>query len=389
MKKTVAIIQARIGSTRLPFKMMLSLHGKPIIEWVLKRVERSKLIDEIIVAIPLGEDNDILQKYINELGFNVFRGSENNVLSRFYESVKDKSATNIVRICADNPLIDAKEIDNLIKFYNTNKCDYAYNHIPKNNLYPDGLGAEILSFELLKWLNENVVLQHHKEHCLSYITDNEDKFCIKTFDPLDKTLHHPELRFDIDTFDDYHNLAMKDFDIDITSEELILLYIKNESFYSNDKKFENWNKLKQKIDKKDIAIGFREQDILVVSVGQNIGFETYGKKEEFLRPVLVFKKLGTYSFIGIPLTKTQRDGDYYYNFQYTKKIKSSAMLNQIKVFDIKRVKYKSGKIRKCDFDNIRSKFIKLLPHSKEGERTKAKIGTIVSDTTKNVKGKIK
>lgn len=222
--RIIAIIQARLGSTRLPCKMMLSLHGKPIIEWVIKRVQKSKLLDDIIVAIPISEDNDILEKYITELGVKVYRGSESNVLNRFYEAVKNENAAHIVRICADNPLIDGNEIDNLIEFYQSNSCDYAYNHIPKDNLYPDGLGAEIISFDLLKNLNEIVISQHHKEHCLSYIWDNQEKFTIKTFNPLDNNLHHPQMRFDVDTFDDYYKLSMKNFDINISSLELIKLF---------------------------------------------------------------------------------------------------------------------------------------------------------------------
>lgn len=222
--KTVAIIQARLGSTRLPYKMMLSLHGKPIIEWVIKRVQKSKKLDDIVVAIPISQENDILENYIKKLGVKVYRGSESNVLNRFYEAVKNENVTHIVRICADNPLIDGNEIDNLIKFYIKNSCDYAYNHIPKDNLYPDGLGAEIISFELLKFLNENVVLQNHKEHCLSYIWDNKEKFTIKTFDPPNKKLHRADVKLDVDTFDDYYKLAMKNFDINTSSEELIKIF---------------------------------------------------------------------------------------------------------------------------------------------------------------------
>jgi len=225
MQKIIGVIQARIGSTRLPYKMMLSLHGKPLIEWVIKRVQKSQLLDDLIVAIPISEDNDILAKYIEELNVKVYRGSESNVLNRFYESVKDKNVTEIVRICADNPLIDGNEIDNLIYFYNNSQCDYAYNHIPKNNLYPDGLGAEIISFDIIKNLNNIVDTQHHKEHCLSYIADNSEKYIIKTFDPLNKSLHHPTLKFDVDTFADYHKLCMKDFDIDISSLDLIKLFM--------------------------------------------------------------------------------------------------------------------------------------------------------------------
>lgn len=227
MSKNLAIIQARLGSTRLPNKMLLSLHGKPIIEWVIKRVQKSKLIDELIVAIPVTEDNNVLEKYIKDLGVKVYRGNEDNVLNRFYESAKGKNVENIIRICADNPLIDGIEIDNLIKFYEEEKPDYAYNHIPKNNLYPDGLGAEIISFELLQKLNDIVIEQRHKEHCLSYITDNQDKFIIKTFNPIDSSLHYPDMKFDVDTFDDYSKLAMRDFSIDITSTELIKIFKEN------------------------------------------------------------------------------------------------------------------------------------------------------------------
>lgn len=219
--KTIAIIQARIGSTRLPYKMMLSLHGSPIIEWVIKRVQKAKLVDEVIVAIPDSKENDILAKHIKNFNITLFRGSEENVLNRFYEAVKNRKSSSIIRVCADNPLIDPVEIDNLIKFYQNNNCDYAYNHIPLNNKYPDGLGAEIISFKLLEKLNNIVTQASHKEHCFSYIHDNKDNFVIKTFDPVNKSLHHPELKFDIDTFDDYYQLSTTDINININSVDLI------------------------------------------------------------------------------------------------------------------------------------------------------------------------
>jgi len=229
VNKTIAIVQARLGSTRLPFKMMLSLHGKPIIEWAIRRIQRSKLLNDIIVAIPETEDNDLLGKFIQELGVKVYRGSEGNVLERFYKSVENEGAIQIVRVRADNPLIDGNEIDSLITFFEKTACDYSYNHIPKNNSYPDGLGAEIISFNTLKHLYKVVETQHHKEHCLPYFTENSNMFDIKTFDPLDEKLHHPGMRFDVDTFDDYQALCMKDFDMDISSQNLIKLFMEKVS----------------------------------------------------------------------------------------------------------------------------------------------------------------
>ena len=222
--KNLAIIQARVGSSRLPFKMMLSLHGKPIIEWVLKRVKKSKLLDEIVVAIPNTLNDDILAKYVKNLGFNVFRGSENNVLERFYFAAKEYNPENIIRICADNPLICPVEIDNLINFFQKEKIDYAYNHIPKNNLYPDGLGAEITTFKNLETMYNEVTDKNHKEHCMSYIVENPHKFNIKTFNPLDKNLHYPNLKFDIDTIEDYKYLMNKNFDMDIKALDLVKLF---------------------------------------------------------------------------------------------------------------------------------------------------------------------
>ncbi|MGG7048333.1 MULTISPECIES: cytidylyltransferase domain-containing protein [unclassified Campylobacter] len=221
--KTIGIIQARMGSTRLPNKMMLCLHSYPIIEWVVSRVLKSGL-DDAVVAIPNTKDNDVLEKFLKKFDIRVFRGEQDNVLKRFYDAVRFLDPTHIVRICADNPLIDPVEIDNLLDFYAKNSCDYAYNHIPKNNLYPDGLGAEILSFDLFSWIYESVIFQKHKEHCLSYIWDNCDKIEIKTFDPKEDFLKRPDLKFDIDTFDDYYKLSMRDFDIDISSKEIIKIF---------------------------------------------------------------------------------------------------------------------------------------------------------------------
>ena len=133
-----------------------------------------------------------------------------------------------MRVCADNPLIWGGEIDNLIRFYlrenAAGNCDYAYNHIPRNNLYPDGLGAEIVSFGLFTRALREATLPAHREHCLSYIVDNPDLFKIRTFDPLDPALHHPELKLDMDTADDFINLSLLDIRPDITPREIVALF---------------------------------------------------------------------------------------------------------------------------------------------------------------------
>jgi hypothetical protein len=128
------------------------------------------------------------------------------------------------------------------------------------------------------------------------------------------------------------------------------------------KNFDEWNELKKKIDNKNIKIKFSVRNIYLMSVGQNVGYETFGKGDEFLRPVLVYKKLSKETFIGIPLTSKQKEGSYYFSFNFKGKI-SIAMFNQIRVFDIRREKVFYGRISQNTFDNLKKKFLDFIKDS--------------------------
>jgi spore coat polysaccharide biosynthesis protein SpsF len=219
--KVLAIIQARMLSSRLPNKMMLSLHGKPIIDWVCERVSRSNRLDAFCVAIPNTKVDDILVHHFKKKSITFYRGDEYDVLSRFYEAAVREEATTVVRICADNPLISPEEIDNLIEFFSKNDCDYAYNHIPFNNKYPDGLGAEICSMETLKKLHSLANRPEYREHLFNYMWDNSSHFCIKTFDPKDHLLWQPQIKLDLDTYSDYLFLQKRPFTVNMTSRQVI------------------------------------------------------------------------------------------------------------------------------------------------------------------------
>ena len=147
---TVAIIQARVGSSRLPMKSLLCLRGHALIDWVVNRVSEAARLDGVVVAMPDTERDNVLQAHLDDCGVAVVRGSEQDVLSRFLLAARETHADRIVRICADNPFVWGEAIDRLVDFYNASNLDYAYNHIPRNNLWPDGLGAEILSRDLLE-----------------------------------------------------------------------------------------------------------------------------------------------------------------------------------------------------------------------------------------------
>lgn len=134
-----------------------------------------------------------------------------------------------------------------------------------------------------------------------------------------------------------------------------------------DDKFDKWNSTKKDINNKKFNLKFRSRDIYFMSVGQNIGSETYGKGDEFLRPVLVYKKLSKETFLGIPLTSKEKSGTYFFNFNLKGK-RSTASFNQMRVFDIKRIKFYYGEIGCNTFSNLEKKlenFMKVTPHKEE------------------------
>jgi mRNA-degrading endonuclease toxin of MazEF toxin-antitoxin module len=141
-------------------------------------------------------------------------------------------------------------------------------------------------------------------------------------------------------------------------------------------RFDEWNQLKKLLHNKKEIIKFKESEIYFLSVGENIGFETYGKSELFLRPVLIYKKLNKQTFVGIPLTSQKKEGSYYFNFSYKQGKISTAMFHQMRVFDIKRSEYYSGKISKRTMKNLKEKlkeFMNFTSSKEEEDRpTRAK-----------------
>ncbi len=134
------------------------------------------------------------------------------------------------------------------------------------------------------------------------------------------------------------------------------------------KSFDMWNSQKKHLENQDKLIGFSQYEIVFMKIGVNIGFEQDGKGEDFLRPVLVYKKFNNQVFLGIPLTSKAKNNQFHFEFEYKKDKKSFAILSQLKLFDIKRAKYKDGKISKNDFIKLQDKLLKLIvtPLQEEG-----------------------
>jgi len=220
-ERVVGVVQARIGSRRLPGKMMMLLQGTPIIEWVFRRLQTSSRLHQTVFAIPDTAPNEGLAKHLSRLGATLFRGDEADVLDRIYQAAKRFEARQVVRICADNPFISGSEVDRLVDFFLREKCDYAYNHVPRNNRYPDGLGAEIASFETLELIYREAREPDHREHVFKYIWAFPERFGIRTFDPVEEGLRHPELKLDLDTREDYEKLNRLKVRIEMSAAEIV------------------------------------------------------------------------------------------------------------------------------------------------------------------------
>lgn len=206
MARTVALVQARMGSTRFPGKMLALLDGRPILEWVLHRASLAKLVDTVALATSDLPRDDPLVELARRRGLNVFRGSEADVLGRIASAAVIAEAETVIRVCADNPFIDAAEIDRLVHHYNENFCDYACNHQDRlGSCYADGFGAEILSNALLQQLASSVAEARYREHATLYLWENQDQFILQAVE-APKELAFPELRFDVDSPQDLKTL---------------------------------------------------------------------------------------------------------------------------------------------------------------------------------------
>jgi spore coat polysaccharide biosynthesis protein SpsF len=195
--KIGAIIQARYSSTRLPGKVTLELpfgSGVSVLGHVIRRTKKSKLIDEVIVATTTSPKDDLIVKIAKKEQAKCFRGSEKDVLERFYLAAKNNSLDYIIRITSDCPCIDPKLIDSTIKDYFNSKVDYI------SYCYPRGIDIEVIPFELLEEAHKMAKTDLDREHVSKYIYESK-KFKVKWFEPHDKLFN--QVRLTLDVSEDY------------------------------------------------------------------------------------------------------------------------------------------------------------------------------------------
>ncbi|MDW8849278.1 glycosyltransferase family protein [Flavobacterium sp. MMLR14_040] len=170
--KTVLISQARVGSTRLPGKVLKEIGNQSLLQIHLNRLQKCTKVSKIIVATTVMSIDTVISDKVIEWGYEVFRGSEADVLDRFYQSVKDEKADWIVRVTSDCPLIDPNLVDEVIAFVQENDKDYGSNVLIEN--FPDGQDIEVFKFSALKKAWEEAKLLSDREHVTTYIRNNSD-----------------------------------------------------------------------------------------------------------------------------------------------------------------------------------------------------------------------
>ena len=194
MSNTVAaIVQARMGSTRLPGKSLMLLAGTPLVGRVLERIRSATKIDKLVLAIPDNIENDPLETLGKSYGVQIFRGSETDLVDRYYNAAKNLSCKYVVRIPADNPTPQGSEIDRIIDHHlSLNRPGFSSNLAEiYGSRYPDGIGAEIFDFELLEEISADFSDSKKREHVhLNFFDYATQKAVDENWCPI-STVHCP------------------------------------------------------------------------------------------------------------------------------------------------------------------------------------------------------
>ena len=198
MCNIIAIVQTRLGSTRLPNKAFLELEGNPMIYHICNRLKASRLINKVVIATTKLPKDALLQDWAEHNGITCFRGSEDNVLSRYYYAATEVEADIIVRITGDDPFKDSNIIDLVIELLIREDLDFACNNFPPS--FPEGLDVEVFTYSAIKKAFENSIDVFEKEHVTQYFYRNTNLVKMKNFAYSEDMSH---LRLTVDTQKDF------------------------------------------------------------------------------------------------------------------------------------------------------------------------------------------
>ncbi|MEK4173669.1 glycosyltransferase family protein [Lysinibacillus sp. FSL L8-0312] len=214
--KVVAIIQARMGSTRLPGKILKEINEKPLLSYQLERLSNSIFINEFVIATTKKEQDDKIITFCEEQNILYYRGSETDVLERYYETAVEFNADVIVRITSDCPIIDVQVVDKTIGFFlEKGHFDYVSNTIERT--YPRGLDTEIFTFAALEKAYKEATLEREREHVTAFFYSNPNIFKIAN---VKNDFDYSKFRWTVDTTEDF----------ELIKNIIQALYVKNPRF---------------------------------------------------------------------------------------------------------------------------------------------------------------
>lgn len=218
-KLIAAIIQARMGSTRLPAKVTKEIMGKPMLWHIITRLRHSKRLEKIVIATTEREEDKIIVDITKEVGIDFYCGSSEDVLDRYYQAAKIFNVDPIVRITADCPLIDPEIVDKIVDYYFKSACDYVTNTLKPT--MPDGLDTEVFSFRALERTWIEAKKPSEREHVTPYIYNHPELFKIGNYT---SDVDLSDMRWSVDEEADYKFVA----------EVYKSLYKDGAIFYMND-----------------------------------------------------------------------------------------------------------------------------------------------------------
>lgn len=220
-EKIVATIEARMTSSRLPGKVLMEYCGKSNLQHIIERLRRSKLIDEVVVATTVNEQDNPIVELCEEIGCKYYRGSQDDVLLRVLESAKSVDADIIVEITGDCPVIDWRHVDKLIEMFFSGEYDYAANILKRT--FPRGFDAQVFPVEILEEVNKASKNPVDHEHVSLYIYTHPEKYKLLNWEAEEK-MNHPEFEITLDTKEDY----------EFIKQIYKILYPKNPDFSGQD-----------------------------------------------------------------------------------------------------------------------------------------------------------
>ena len=243
----ILVTQARSGSSRLPKKVLKKIHNKTLLEIHLDRLKKSTKIDMIIVATTNKEEDNEIEDISKKLGINVFKGSENNVLDRYYQALKKIKPEWVVRVTSDCPLIDGELIDEVINIVVEGDYDYGSNTFEET--YPDGQDIEVMKFKTLEtaWINASKDIE--KEHVTPYIKNNSDFNNLKKFKSISVNCKHnfSKVRMTVDEKNDFDaiSILIDNLGFDCNWQKYANFIKSNSNLFSNQNNIRNEGYLKQ------------------------------------------------------------------------------------------------------------------------------------------------